>query len=245
MDLKTNHTKTSFNCYHSKAYSSLNKIKSFFLSSETTVITTIIIIISIALFIQQTNCNSINSNNTNSLRASRIKRVEKNLRTRRHPNLRVSEEQNNSTTIAKEMKLVTQNSTGIGQKRSINSQPLNNNNHLKRFKTAVDSIQLGSIRLFDQINNNESAASTGNSRLQITINNNDLNNNNNNNTWSNDINNNTIESSSDNLIVEQQTSIQRNISSINGTIDLSQYGQNDVDRLYGDALLVYFKNFNE
>lgn len=33
--------------------------------------------------------------------------------------------------------------------------------------------------------------------------------------------------------------------SVNGTIDLSQYGQNDVDRLYGDALLVYLKNFNE
>lgn len=37
----------------------------------------------------------------------------------------------------------------------------------------------------------------------------------------------------------------RNINSINGTIDLSQYEQSDVDRLYGDALLVYFKNFNE
>lgn len=37
----------------------------------------------------------------------------------------------------------------------------------------------------------------------------------------------------------------RNVNSINGTIDLSQYKANDVDRLYGDALLVYFKNFNE
>lgn len=37
----------------------------------------------------------------------------------------------------------------------------------------------------------------------------------------------------------------RNVNSINGTIDLSQYKSNDVDRLYGDALLVYFKNFNE
>lgn len=37
----------------------------------------------------------------------------------------------------------------------------------------------------------------------------------------------------------------RNVSSINGTVDLSQYEQQDVDRLYGDALLVYFKNFNQ
>jgi len=37
----------------------------------------------------------------------------------------------------------------------------------------------------------------------------------------------------------------RDINSVNGTVDLSQYEQNDVDRLYGDALLVYFKNFNE
>lgn len=37
----------------------------------------------------------------------------------------------------------------------------------------------------------------------------------------------------------------RNVKSVNGTIDLSQYEQSDVDRLYGDALLVYVKNFNE
>lgn len=38
---------------------------------------------------------------------------------------------------------------------------------------------------------------------------------------------------------------QRNVKSINGTIDIRQYEQSDVDRLYGDALLVYVKNFNE
>lgn len=37
----------------------------------------------------------------------------------------------------------------------------------------------------------------------------------------------------------------RQVSSLNGTIDLSRYEQDDVDRLYSDALLVYVKNFNE
>lgn len=55
---------------------------------------------------------------------------------------------------------------------------------------------------------------------------------------SNDLNNNTIYTTD---VVEPR----RNINSVNGTIDLSQYEQSDVDRLYGDALLVYLKNFNE
>lgn len=37
----------------------------------------------------------------------------------------------------------------------------------------------------------------------------------------------------------------RQVTSINGTIDASQYNNADLDRLYNDALLVYFKNFNE
>jgi len=56
-----------------------------------------------------------------------------------------------------------------------------------------------------------------------------------------DVNNNTIGSASD----QADQTWRRNVTSVNGTIDLSQYGQNDVDRLYGDALLVYLKNFNE
>lgn len=77
----------------------------------------------------------------------------------------------------------------------------------------------------------------------------DSNNNNNNNNHltsppnPNDVNNNSIQTS---MAQSSQTdNWRRDISSVNGTIDLSQYEQNDVDRLYGDALLVYFKNFNE
>lgn len=55
----------------------------------------------------------------------------------------------------------------------------------------------------------------------------------------NDVNNNTVDSGL--VLVEPR----RNVNSVNGTIDLSQYEQSDVDRLYGDALLVYLKNFNE
>lgn len=46
-------------------------------------------------------------------------------------------------------------------------------------------------------------------------------------------------------ITNQPRNWRRNVSSINGTIDVTEYQQNDLDRLYGDALLVYFKNFNE
>lgn len=70
---------------------------------------------------------------------------------------------------------------------------------------------------------------------------NDINNNGN---AANDLNNNMIatDRSDDRLA---SPAWRRNVDSINGTIDLSQYQQSDVDRLYGDALLVYFKNFNE
>lgn len=57
----------------------------------------------------------------------------------------------------------------------------------------------------------------------------------------NDMNNNSIDTEGGGA----QPSWRQNIDSVNGTVDLSQYNQNDVDRLYGDALLVYFKNFNE
>lgn len=46
-------------------------------------------------------------------------------------------------------------------------------------------------------------------------------------------------------IINQPRNWRTNVSSINGTIDVTEYQQNDLDRLYGDALLVYFKNFNE
>lgn len=75
----------------------------------------------------------------------------------------------------------------------------------------------------------------------------------------NDLNNNSSSSSSNNStnlnhndiqvdledIPNQPRNWRRNVSSINGTIDVTEYQQNDLDRLYGDALLVYFKNFNE
>lgn len=66
---------------------------------------------------------------------------------------------------------------------------------------------------------------------------NDLNNNSPN-IASHDINNNTIQ-------VDSNQHNNRNVNSVNGTIDLSLYANSDVDRLYGDALLVYLKNFNE
>lgn len=61
-------------------------------------------------------------------------------------------------------------------------------------------------------------------------------NNNNESTATADINNNTISGSS---------SSSNQVNSVDGTIDLSQYANSDVDRLYGDALLVYMKNFND
>lgn len=59
----------------------------------------------------------------------------------------------------------------------------------------------------------------------------------------NDLNNNSIASDDNNN--NSGPSWRRNVNSLNGTVDLSQYERNDIDRLYGDALLVYFKNFNE
>lgn len=90
--------------------------------------------------------------------------------------------------------------------------------HKKRFKSSLNSTLTGQAR------------SSGD----------DLNNNNSTHLDSNDLNNNSIMSGR-----ADQPTWRRNVDSINGTIDLSQYQQTDVDRLYGDALLVYFKNFNE
>lgn len=129
-------------------------------------------------------------------------------RARRIARQRTFERSQNSTTSGTEMKS-TSNST---QSKRI-SLSASSNQQQKRFKTSLNNLQLGSVRLADSNNNQPS----------------------------NDINNNTISGSSD----EPIESHQRNVNSINGTIDLSQYGQSDVDRLYGDALLVYFKNFNE
>lgn len=77
--------------------------------------------------------------------------------------------------------------------------------------------------------------------------------NNNNISGASDVNNNTISTVGEPTLQvynaqasgDGQQSWRRNVNSVNGTIDLSQYEQNDVDRLYGDALLVYLKNFNE
>lgn len=61
-----------------------------------------------------------------------------------------------------------------------------------------------------------------------------------------DLNNNTISLDDDSRRGQQRHRPRQNVvDSVNGTVDLSQYQQTDVDRLYGDALLVYFKNFNE
>lgn len=64
----------------------------------------------------------------------------------------------------------------------------------------------------------------------------------------NDTNNNSIVAGKEDDIsnnIEHSSSWRRNIDSVNGTVDVSMYERNDIDRLYGDALLVYFKNFNE
>ena len=64
----------------------------------------------------------------------------------------------------------------------------------------------------------------------------------------NDTNNNSIEARKEDDInnnIEPPGNWRRSIDSVNGTVDVSLYERNDIDRLYGDALLVYFKNFNE
>lgn len=62
---------------------------------------------------------------------------------------------------------------------------------------------------------------------------------------SNDINNNSGDINNNGIPDVGAERYRNHIKSVNGTIDLSQYEQSDVDRLYGDALLVYLKNFNE
>lgn len=104
-------------------------------------------------------------------------------------------------------------------KRPAGSQNVARGMHKKRFKSSLNS--------------------TFAEQPQVTSN--DMNNNNRIlNLATNDImNDNTI------ALGRSQSAWRRNVNSVNGTIDLSQYEQSDVDRLYGDALLVYFKNFNE
>lgn len=123
-----------------------------------------------------------------------------------------------------------------GQLRARDSGPFVNDNSTqrKRFKSNVDDIR--------------GQASTG-SPSQVISANYRANN-------SSDINNNLINTNEQANASKAQVLVSnegqngnqtwcRNVNSINGTIDLSQYKANDVDRLYGDALLVYFKNFNE
>lgn len=141
----------------------------------------------------------------------------------RFENQRAIRMRRNSTQESSIMKSRQQNSQ-INQKRT---STVFNSTQQKRFKTATSGINLGSIRLSDS--QNLIAFESRTSR-------NDLNNN-------SDVNNNNNPSA--NSIDDRPVGRSVNVNSVNGTIDLSQYGQNDVDRLYGDALLVYFKNFNE
>lgn len=117
----------------------------------------------------------------------------------------------------------------------------------KRFKTSRDLDTIAS-----QVSTNNTVKSTMQNTItnqNFTLNGNrDINNNNelrSRSLDSSDINNNTLSGADDASNQLYQPQWQRNISSVDGTIDLSQYGRNDVDRLYGDALLVYLKNFNE
>ena len=102
----------------------------------------------------------------------------------------------------------------------LESSNSSNTSH-QRFASSAITSRSSSLSLHDDDNNN----SNNNNTDRMTNN-------------LDDVNNNSIHSGN-------QSGWRRNISSINGTIDLSQYEQSDVDRLYGDALLVYFKNFNE
>lgn len=122
---------------------------------------------------------------------------------------------------------------------------------IKRFKTSsnLDTIASSTTSQISTNNTLESTMQPATTNQNSTFNeNSDINNNDdfhNRSLDSSDVNNNTLSGTDDvnNQLYQQQW--QRNINSVNGTIDLSQYGQNDVDRLYGDALLVYLKNFNE
>lgn len=141
--------------------------------------------------------------------------------------------------------------SNVGTSTQIGGQ----NNHqvtIKRFKTASNLETITPSQTSQLSTNNNSSLEL---TMQQTLSNQnvtsnglaDINNNNEfglrNQSNPNDVNNNIISVSDE--AANQQQQWQRNVSSINGTIDLSQYGQNDVDRLYGDALLVYLKNFNE
>lgn len=170
----------------------------------------------------------------------------------------------NSKMVRDNMKFELNNQTNAQpfktkQKRTLSnvgtSSQIGGQNHhqvtVKRFKTSNNLETVTPSQTSQVSTNNSSLEST----MQQTLSNQnvtsnaptDINNNNEfglrNQSNSNDVNNNIISVSDE--AANQQQHWQRNVSSINGTIDLSQYGQNDVDRLYGDALLVYLKNFNE
>lgn len=190
-------------------------------------------ILTLSLLILAVDCNplAIQQNQKIQLNVARTRLSSSSINRRK----RFDNSQSNSTTSSSStvpsssssltaMRAGSNSTTSSSHKRTSGSS----SSQLKRFKTSVEGIQLGSIRLTDR---------TPSSSIQS----NHLNNNNSTDN-DNDINNNTILSSSDSY---ESQGYQRNINSINGTIDLTQYGQNEVDRLYGDALLVYFKNFNE
>lgn len=136
-------------------------------------------------------------------------------------------------------------STLLSQHRNETSPKMHNQSHKrstgnglttrppKRFRTADSEFhlqRLDSNSSFSMINidlnNNSTAASmtrkSSNSEQEAS-----------------DLNNNLIPSAG------RELGARPNINSVNGSIDLSEYSQTDLDRLYGDALLVYLKNFNE
>lgn len=130
--------------------------------------------------------------------------------------------------------------TSIEQQRDPKRAPsdrMQPNNQPKRFKSSADQ-QSRQISDFLNSGTNLSAVASNSSASSLDVNNNTRHRQD----EANDLNNNAIQTE---VSANQQPNWRRNINSINGTIDLSEYAQNDVDRLYGDALLVYLKNFNE
>lgn len=123
----------------------------------------------------------------------------------------------------------------------------------KRFRTSLTSVGRTSNAVTSFESNARRLNTTTTSQLEQRFSlirdhsSSDNNNNNDDSASTNDVNNNTISGSSGQ--VDNNHKHQRHQSrirnSVNGTIDLSEYEQSDVDRLYGDALLVYVKNFNE
>lgn len=112
---------------------------------------------------------------------------------------------------------------------------------VKRFRTNLSNVRV--TNRVSEIMNSQESISSNSSALLYNSYYNDINNNNSTN-QQDDVNNNIVQIDPypGNSTAQTWT---RNVDSINGTVDLSRYGQNGVDRLYGDALLVYLKNFNE